>query len=665
MKKGFIQSRLLRWLLYSGIFLLVILSLLRVAFVFVFKPSSISFSELASSFLLGLRFDARLICIILLLMFLIGSISNWNPFNNNFVKKIFFWIWRIVLFVLVFFYVIDFAHYSYVAARLNAQVLNYLEDQSISLKMVWQSYPVIWMLLGICGATILLNYIIVKLFTHIKRNSVVVEKRNRLVWSFVFGFLFLFLIWGRVGQYPLRWSDAFSLGSDFKASVALNPVQSFMSSLKFRKSTYSISETKKYYPLMAAHLGISLIDSTTLNFNRNFQGNLSTTKPNVVLVICESFSAYKSSMWGNPLDATPYFNQMSKEGIFFDRCFTPAYGTARGVWATITGVPDVEMPKTASRNPAMVNQSTILNDFKDYEKLYFIGGSTSWANIRGLLKDNINGLQLYEENDFSSPRVDVWGISDHNLFLEALKVMSKKQTPFFSIIQTANNHRPYSIPAADKKEMGTKSFSLDTLKKYGFGSLQEYEAFRYSDYCIKKFMEAVKKEPFYNNTLFVFIGDHGIRGDAGSMFPKVWTDEGLTSEHVPLLFYAPALFTPKRISNIVSQTDVLPSIATLAGISYQNKTLGRNIFDTTILNRPDDFKNCSFIIDHDAKDIGIVTNQYFYRQSLETGKDNLFSVTSNNKVDTISLKPVFDSLKQLTQAYYQTALYMLFNNKKK
>ncbi len=104
-------------------------------------------------------------------------------------------------------------------------------------------------------------------------------------------------------------------------------------------------------------------------------------------------------MWGNPLNTTPYFNELSKQGVFFDHCFSPAYGTARGVWAIITGIPDVETSNTASRNPAAVDQHTILNDFAGYQKLYFLGGSTSWANIRGLLTNNINDLKLYEERE--------------------------------------------------------------------------------------------------------------------------------------------------------------------------------------------------------------------------------------------------------------------------
>ncbi len=105
-------------------------------------------------------------------------------------------------------------------------------------------------------------------------------------------------------------------------------------------------------------------------------------------------------MWGNPLNTTPYFNEMCKNGIFFDRCFTPAYGTARGVWAVLTGIPDVEYPNTASRNPAAVDEHIIINDYNGYEKYYFIGGSSSWANIRGLLTNNITGLHLYEEGSY-------------------------------------------------------------------------------------------------------------------------------------------------------------------------------------------------------------------------------------------------------------------------
>src|SRR5690606_3065020 len=83
------------------------------------------------------------------------------------------------------------------------------------------------------------------------------------------------------------------------------------------------------------------------------------SQPNVILVVCESFSMYKSSMSGNPLNSTPYFNELCNQGIFFERCFSPTFGTARGVFAIITGIPDVQLSTFATRNEATVKQRTI------------------------------------------------------------------------------------------------------------------------------------------------------------------------------------------------------------------------------------------------------------------------------------------------------------------
>ncbi|HET9826708.1 MAG TPA: LTA synthase family protein [Chitinophagaceae bacterium] len=613
-----------------------------------------------------MRYDLREICIILLFLLLIGSIKFFNPFISAVSKKVVTAIWWAVLISFFFFYAVDFAHFHYLTQRLNASVLNYLDDKDITFKMVWQSYPVLKIFAGIIVVTVILIWVIEKLYCRAARSSPEIKKSNRIAWAIFAGILFATAIFGRVGQFPLRWSDAFSMGNDFEADVALNPFQSFFSTITFRRSVYSVANTRKYYPLMATQTQVTHPDPKKLNFDRFYTGMQNLHRPNVVLVICESFSAYKSSMWGNPLNTTPYFAQICKRGVFFNRCFTPAYGTARGVWAVVTGIPDVEIPKTASRNPAMVDQDTILNDFKDYQKMYFIGGSASWANIRGLLKDNINGLKLYEQPDYKAPKLNVWGISDKNLFLESNEILARQTSPFFAIIQTAGNHRPYTIPDEDLAEFKRVSLPTDTLKKYGFENDAELNAFRYTDFCFEKFMEAAQKEAYFNNTIFVFVGDHGIRGDAGDMFPRAWTDQGLTCEHVPLVFYCPAKLKPQIIPVVASQIDILPSVASLANISYTNSTLGRNLFDSSTLANPADPKNCAFIIDHDVRQIGIVNNEYYLFRSLVSGKEEVVSVV-NNKLISKSPRETnkIYSLRRLMDGYFETARYMLFNNKKK
>jgi phosphoglycerol transferase MdoB-like AlkP superfamily enzyme len=185
---------------------------------------------------------------------------------------------------------------------------------------------------------------------------------------------------------------------------------------------------------------------------------------------------------------------------------------------------------------------------------------------------------MHTAGSFQSYPINVWGISDKDLFLEANKTFAEQTKPFFAIVQTADNHRQFMIPP-DEKEFKKVNVSIDTLKKYGFESEDEYSAFRYSDFCFQKFMVAAKKEAYFNNTIFVFVGNHGVAGNAKAIYGDVWTKERLTDEHVPLLFYAPQLLQPQKRSEIGSQKDVLLTIASLTGQTYINTTLGRNEVD--------------------------------------------------------------------------------------
>ena len=535
------------------------------------------------------------------------------------------------------------------------------------MQMMWQSYPII---------TIIIIFLVVEwvLYKFISFTYQLSDKYERtgsqfknIIIQTIFFIILLYAAIGNIiykgGQYPLRWSNAYSLGSDYKANVALNPMQSFFSTLNFRSSKIDTDLIKKNYSVIADYLAIpsNEQDAQNLQFIRvesPIDNNIEASKiKNVVLVICESFSAYKSSMMGNPLNTTPYFNNMKKQGVYFNRAFSPAYGTARGVWAVLTGTPDVLEGKTSSRNPLAVDQHSIIADFKNYEKYYFLGGSASWANIRGVLTNNISDLKIFEQGSYQSSEIDVWGISDKNLFLEANKTLSKNTKPFFAIIQTADNHRPYTIPAEDLKVFVKKTVPKDSLLKYGFENNEEYNAFRYTDFCIEQYIEAAKKEKYFNETLFVFIGDHGIKGDAGTMLPKSFTEQGLTNMHVPLLFYAPSILQPKEYSIPVSQLDVLPSIASLCNIPYTNTTMGKNVFIT--VQQKD---NAIFLYDDFNQQIGVLNNEFYYGYQLKNPSKPIFESALNNEV--VKNDSVQKQMDILTKTIYETAKYMLIHNQK-
>ena len=666
MKKTFLPKTI-RWTFYSGFVFLIIMSLLRFVFVNYFSAPASADNNLTSSYILGFRYDLRYVTIVMMITLLFSYIKPLNPFDKKLGKQIAIITWMLFSSLLLFFYTADFIHYAYVHQRLNASILSYIDNPLISMQMMWQSYPII---------TIIIIFLVVEwvLYKFISFTYQLSDKYERtgsqfknIIIQTIFFIILLYAAIGNIiykgGQYPLRWSNAYSLGSDYKANVALNPMQSFFSTLNFRSSKIDTDLIKKNYSVIADYLTIpsNEQDAQNLQFARIYNpvnNNLeASTIKNVVLVICESFSAYKSSMMGNPLNTTPYFNDMKKQGVYFNRAFSPAYGTARGVWAVLTGTPDVLEGKTSSRNPLAVDQHSIIADFKNYEKYYFLGGSASWANIRGVLTNNISDLKIFEQGSYQSSEIDVWGISDKNLFLEANKTLSKNTKPFFAIIQTADNHRPYTIPAEDLKVFVKKTVPKDSLLKFGFENNEEYNAFRYTDFCIEQFIEAAKKEKYFNETLFVFIGDHGIKGDAGTMLPKSFTEQGLTNMHVPLLFYAPSILQPKEYSIPVSQLDVLPSIASLCNIPYTNTTMGKNVFIT--VQQKD---NAIFLYDDFNQQIGVLNNEFYYGYQLKNPSKPIFESALNNEV--VKNDSVQKQMDILTKTIYETAKYMLIHNQK-
>jgi phosphoglycerol transferase MdoB-like AlkP superfamily enzyme len=635
-----------------GIYLLMFTCFRLVTF-FAFRPEDHTLFNLMPSFFLGLRYDLRWISLLLMPIILISLWPAFSPFYSERNKKIWTWYLAFVTFFVIFFFAADFGCFSYNNTRLNASALNFMEDPGISMSMLWQSYPMFWLILALIVAVMLLRYMFRQMHIYVISKTEGLGIPYRRKWFVLASLLLSLLVYGNAGLQPLKWNRAFILQDSFKSYLALNPLQNFFTTLKYRKPQYNEKQARESFSVVAQWMGLTGKEFT---YRREVAPGVHSleSRPNVVLVLCESFSMYKSSMSGNPLNTTPFFQSLADSGIFFERCFTPHFSTARGLFATLTGIPDVQLSKFSTRNPEALKQHTIINHFEGYEKMYFLGGSASFNNFEGLLK-NINGLQMYTEGRFQAKPVNVWGISDKDLFTEANKIFAQQVKPFFAIVQTADNHRPFMIPESDS-DFVRQEYHIDTLHKYGFESVDEFNSFRYADYCFRNFIESARKEKYFDNTIFVFVGDHGVSGNAREIYPKIWTDKRLTDEHVPLLFYAPKLLTPQKRSEVVSQVDVLPSIAGLTGQSYINTTLGRDVLHKREKN------DYAFIIYHDEGQIGMLTNDYYFTKNLNFQKEELhfihgktFSPAQEDSIKT--------SLSKVTTAYYETAKWMLMNNK--
>lgn len=616
-------------------------------------------SDALPAFVLGLRYDLRWVAVVLMPVVLLSIKREWTPFYSDRNKKYWTWYLAILTFILFFFFAAGFGSFSYNQTPLDAGAMNFAEDFTTSIRMIWQTYPLMWMLLGLAVAVWFFRWMYRKSHWQVISNTDGLGIPHRRDYLLVAGLLLMGLIHGSVTMSPLKRADSFRFQQRFLSYLSINPLQNFAATLSLRQPSYSEDRTRALYPVLSAWMNWPSKEGIRFSHLAAPRSSSTESRPNIVLIQCESFSMYKSSMSGNPLQTTPFVDSLSRCSVFFDRCFAPSFSTARALFAILTGIPDAQLFKFSSRNPQALDQYTIINELEDYEKHYFLGGDAEFNNFEGILK-NVNGLKMHTGIRPLIPPVNVWGISDKELLLEADQVFLQSKTPFFAYIQTAGNHRPFqrAIPLSDT-DFVRDTVSEEVLQRNGFESIDEYNTFRYTDYCFRHFFNKAKQSFYFNNTIFVLVGDHGVAGNAKAVYPPVWTTQRLTDQHVPLIFYAPGLLAPQRRHEVVSQIDVIPTLAGLLHRPYENKTLGRDLLD------PSPKKNFAFVTNA-ADIIGIITDEHYFVHNINSGENNLYPLdTTATKPAGESLTKLRSQLEELAYAFFESSRYLIMNNPRK
>ena len=664
----------LRLALAMAAILFVAGMLARIAFMWWFLPThaDMSWQGWAGALWLGARFDARVALVTVAAAWILSSLP-WlgKRVRPPLLRGAWRGYWMLACTVWALGSIFDTGYYTYLSKRLSSTLLSLARDGSEAAGMVWQSYPVIWIALGLLLWLLICHWIFAHLWNWATRIRPPSERKWKTVVAEVVTVIFaIFIIHGKFSQYPLRWSDAVALPHVFAQQSALNPLHNLYDTWTFRVQSLDDAQMRPDVNEIRAFVGLPpLKPDEPISFLRTVPPRITGKPPlNVVLVQLESFAGHKVGALGSPMGATPVFDALAKDGLLFTRMMSAHAHTAKGVYAMVTGAPDVSQDSTASRNPAATSQHSIINEFKGYKKYYFIGGSTSWANVRGILTANIDGIDIYEEGRFKSPVEDVWGISDKNLFLEANEQLRKQaaanpQQPFFAYIQTAGNHRPYTIPQQDLKEFSPPTPAAIELQEQGFISIEEYRSFAYLDWGIGQFMKQARQEKYFDNTIFAFIGDHGIIGATGPHFPPAWKNLVITEGHTPLLIYAPKHVAPRRIDYWAQQVDVLPTIASLIGIGYRNTTLGRDLLDPQF-----DTSRIAFEFQFTGiGERGVLAGDYLFINRKPPAVFDILSVQPTSNL--LDKNPMTPELQRLTKqwshfptAYGNAALYLQTHN---
>ena len=656
----------IKYIFLNVFFLFVFILIFRFIFFGYFAQlTDISSQETQQAFWLGIRFDLKLAVLTIFPLAILILIVNYRFFKYKAYQKIASIYLTISYLVLTLFFLIDFGFYDYLSTRLDATSLRFLTNLKISTQVLFESYPVFKGLLGL----LILGFIIYKLigFFYKKFNSKehIISKKGKAFYFISTVLLLSFGVYNSITHYPLRWSEAFFSKNNRVNQFALNPVLYFFDSFAFRSEGVQMEEFKKYYPVIAKHLNLP---KDTIKFERKVTfKNPYKEKPNVVFVMMESVGVAPMSYYGNSIKSTPVLDSLIQKSISFSKFYVHKSGTAASVFASITGLPDIDEVKTVSRNPLAIDQRIIFDQYNDYEKLYFLGGSANWANIRGVFQSNITNLKIFEEGSYDTEnRADVWGIDDYELFKESDKELTKlhnNKKPFIAYIQTASNHMPFTVP--DKKEsyrpLKEEEINEIDLKKSGFKSVAQLNALRYLDFNIGVFLERAKKSGYYENTIFVFFGDHNTSMNKLDFSSKLEYDLDILLRHVPLIIHSPKFVESTEIKKYGKLIDMFPTVTNLAKINYTNYTLGSNLLDSTKTNTA----GFLYLNIKGEPAVGLLQNDFYYTKTTVSKQTSLYNLNAEKIKDVKNEFPeISKKMDSLLSAYFHSTKYLYYNNKK-
>ncbi|GFM73201.1 LTA synthase family protein [Pseudomonas capsici] len=662
----------LAYILLSGLTLMVMYTLLRIGLL-VYNREMIGETP-ASTFIEalfnGMRFDLRL-TIYLLIPLMLSLFSVRAMAARGFFR---FWL-TLVGSITLFLGLMEMDFYREFHQRLNGLVFQYVkEDPKTVLSMLWYGFPVVRYLLAWALVTWLLSLVFkgIDRVTRPRREFSVGSGSNRAIapWYMRVGVFFVVLVIAVISARgtlrqgpPLRWGDAYTTESNFANQLGLNGTLTLITAAKSRmsedrdniwKATLPQPEAQQVVRDMLLTSHDRLIDPNIAAVRRDFTPPVENTLPirNVVVILMESFAGHSVGALGDKANITPYFDKLSKEGLLFDHFFSNGTHTHQGMFATMACFPNLPgfeyLMQTPEGSHKLSGLPQLLSAGRNYDDVYVYNGNFAWDNQSGFFSNqgmtNFVGREDFVNPVFSDP---TWGVSDQDMFDRGAEELKARQNgkPFYALLQTLSNHTPYALPE-----------NLPVERVTGHGSLDEHlTAMRYSDWALGQFFEKAKKEPYYKNTLFVVLGDHGF-GNKMQL-----TEMDLGRFNVPLLLIGPGVQEKfgQRSSIVGTQVDVVPTIMGRLGGQTRNQCWGRDL-----LNLPEGDKGFGVIKPSGSEQVVAIVhgNRILIEPTEMPAKVMTYTLGANPHAEVVPDAPDTAELKQKLESFLQTATKSLLDN---
>jgi phosphoglycerol transferase MdoB-like AlkP superfamily enzyme len=439
----------------------------------------------------------------------------------------------------------------------------------------------------------------------------------------------------------INTGTAFFSNYPFANHLGLNAVFTFFKSIE--DNANNKRNPQKFYDEASAELAIRASLGTALNGSdspvlRRIAPSDNPRKMNVVIVVMESMSCgYLGSSGNFSPTLTPFLDSLADNSVSFDNVYSAGVHTFNGIWAISHGMPT--LPGDGNPMQIMSNMlsfsglATVLRS-EGYRTMFACPHDAQFDNIAGTLVQNGYETIISQSDYFEGLVTSPWGIADHEFFdrtLPKLNSAAGEGQPFLATLLTTTNHGPWALP--EPLPAGCEIHSADMI----------HRAVEYSDWSIRHFLERASAEPWFKNTVFVFVADHG-----ATINPVYEMD--LNYNHIPLIMYSPNPDFPRERSAAFGiQADLFPTLMGLLGIGYTNNTLA---IDLRRESRPYAYFTA------DAK-VGVISDKYFY-QELDSDTRGLYEYRTNSRVNLIDeRRTLADSMANFARIRYQVLKMMI------
>ena len=640
---------------------------------------------------MGSRLDFRIICMgmaaLLLLIYAVQIVSfiNTKRSKHNTTKGggightlIISYI-ALISFLVCFSAIGNFYYYKTYHTKIDVFIFGLKDDDTLAvLKIMWQDYPVILILL-IC---VLYSFVCVKLSKKLINLTIPILRIRTLILLHIFTLLVVILgIRGSVGTFPLSEDAIRTTQNQSLNHLIINPILAlhyayihYNNAVHFEPVTLSegITLQQETFPIFFTHKqGVTTpIDSlaftqsptpttqSTQDSHIHSATHVSQTSPHVVAVLMESFAlnmlaldnAEHFDMLGS---FRPYFESgMSKHKGQNDFVFTKFLSGGNGTIASLTKLffdsPTSLISLSTAKNTKLPLTPIDVYKQAGYDVIFITSGNQNWYNLGDYLM-TLGADAIYDSSyiaqHYPQSKANAWafGNADEYAFALATEILLKAKKPTFIMMLTISNHPPFATP----KSFKTPEYEINSYTEF-FSSKQKIhdvlEAFTYASDAFGNFVSAIRHNPMLkDNVIIGGSGDHLCRDMKQGV--------NIALDHsVPFYLYIPTAiakdlnFNPDTLG---SHKDIFPTLYALSLQEYDFLSLGgRNLFDTNAKDTYTFAYNEAVWIDKDG----------IYPLGLDTG---FTYITKNGIITPQESFIIPESKKQFIQNYIKLSWWQI------